>query len=67
MNNDKQTNEKRKARTVVENFINKPIPHEWTHDDIIRDYEKCQDKKKVAAIWRISVKEVNEVLKQVKA
>lgn len=48
----------------MENYMNKPIPYEWTNEDIIKEYEKCQDKKKVAFIWGISVKEVNEILKQ---
>lgn len=47
----------------MENFMNEPIPYEWTSNDIIQEYERCKDKKKVAAIWGISVKEVNEILK----
>ena len=47
-------------------FINKPVPFQWTDDDIVRDYNKYQDKKKVAAIWGIAVKEVNVILKRQK-
>lgn len=47
----------------MENFMNEPIVYNWTDKDIIQEYEKYQDKKKVAAIWKITVKEVNEILK----
>ncbi|WP_180272647.1 hypothetical protein [Konateibacter massiliensis] len=50
----------------MEKFMNEPIPYERTNKDIIQEYEKCQDKKKVAVIWGISVKEVDEILKQEK-
>ncbi|WP_342759479.1 hypothetical protein [Kineothrix sedimenti] len=50
----------------MEGLMNKPIPYEWTNEDIIKDYEKYKDKKKVAFIWGISLKEVNEILKQSK-
>lgn len=46
----------------MEKFMNEPIPYLWSEPDIIQEYEKCQDKKKVAAIWGISVKEVGEIL-----
>ena len=45
-------------------FINKPVPSQWTDDDVVSDFNKYQNKKKVAAIWGIGVKEVNDILKR---
>lgn len=28
--------------------INEPIDHKWTPEDVVEDYRKYQDKKKVA-------------------
>lgn len=48
----------------MENFMNEPVLYTRTDEDIIKEYDKWQDKKKVAAIWGITVKEVTEILKQ---
>lgn len=45
-------------------YMNEPIDYKYTDGDIVQEYNKCQDKKKVAAIWSITVKEVNEILKR---
>ena len=50
----------------MKDFMNKPVNYEWTKEDIIREYYKCQDKKKVARIYCISVGEVTEILKRSK-
>lgn len=47
----------------VETFINPPIPYTYTDDDIRKEYEIIKDKKKVAAVYLIPVKEVTEILK----
>ena len=47
-------------------FMNKPVDHNWTVEDIVNEYEKIQDKKKVARIYCITTKEVTEILKQKK-
>ena len=47
-------------------YMNKPVAHDWTEEDIVNEYEKIQDKKKVARIYCISTKEVTEILKQKK-
>lgn len=46
----------------MERFMNKPVDHNWTEEDIIMESERIQDKKKVAKIFRITVKEVTEIL-----
>lgn len=48
----------------MENYINSPIARQWTDQDIINEYQHCQDKKQVAKIYLISVKEVSEILKR---
>ena len=45
----------------VETFINPPIP--YTYDDIRKEYEIIKDKKKVAAVYLIPVREVTRILK----
>lgn len=47
-------------------YMNKPVDHNWTEEDIINEYEKIQDKKKVAKIYCITTKEVTEILKRKK-
>lgn len=31
----------------VKNYLNEPIDYEWTKNDIKREYERCQDKKRL--------------------
>ena len=45
-------------------IMNRPIEYNVDDADIIMEYEKCHDKKKVARIFLIPVKQVNEVLKR---
>lgn len=45
-------------------YMNKPVDYNWTDKDIIEEYKKCQDKKKVARIYCISVKEVTEIIRR---
>lgn len=51
---------------MTTNIMNEPILYEQTDADIISDYNKYKDKKKVAAIWEITVKEVTDILKRIK-
>lgn len=46
----------------MEEFMNVPIEKSWTNSDIIREYYKCKDKKKVSRIYGIMTKEVTEIL-----
>lgn len=48
----------------MENYMNPPVDYQWTGRDIINEYQRCQDKKQVAKIYLISVKEVTEILKR---
>lgn len=45
-------------------IMNKPVDYNVDDADIIMEYEKCHDKKKVARVFFIPVKQVNEVLKR---
>lgn len=45
-------------------YMDKPVDHDWTEEDIVNEYEKIQDKKKVAKIYCITTKEVTEILKR---
>lgn len=46
--------------------MNRPVAYDWTEEDIIVGYKKYNDKKTVARIYCISVKEVTEILKRSK-
>lgn len=48
----------------MENYMNPPVEYKWIDQDIINEYQRCQDKKQVAKIYLISVKEVTEILKR---
>ena len=50
----------------MENYMNAPVKCEWTPEDIVREFGVLQDKKKVAKIFQISIKEVTEILKAYK-
>ncbi|QIX89086.1 hypothetical protein [Enterocloster clostridioformis] len=47
----------------MEKYMNKPVEYDWTEEDIIAEYVKIKDKKKVAKIFCITVKQVSEILK----
>ena len=48
----------------MEMNMNKPIDHKWTSEDVVEDYRKYQDKKKVAKIYGITTKEVTQIIKE---
>lgn len=50
----------------MEQYMNEPVEYNWTDKDIIEEYKKCQDKKKVARIYCIATKEVTEIIKRKK-
>lgn len=45
-------------------MINKPVDYNWTPEDVIEDYKKYQDKKKVAKIYSITTKEVMQIIEE---
>lgn len=48
------------------NFMNEPVEYNWTENDVIEEFEKYKDKKMIAKIYDITVKEVTEILKRIK-
>lgn len=48
----------------MEIFINEPVEYNWTENDIIEEFEKYKDKKKVAKIYGVTVRQVTEILKR---
>lgn len=48
----------------IENCINKPVDYKFTDQDIVNEFVKVRDKKKVAAIYKIPVAQVTEILKK---
>lgn len=46
----------------MEKYMNKPVEYNWTEEDIIAEYVKIKDKKKVAKIFCITTRQVNEIL-----
>jgi hypothetical protein len=50
------------GENVMENFMNEPVEYNWTENDIIEEFEKYKDKKKVAKIYGVTVQQVTEIL-----
>lgn len=48
---------------IMEKYMNKPVEYNWTEKDIIAEYQKIKDKKKVAKIYCITTKQVSDILK----
>lgn len=48
----------------MEEYMNKPVDRVWNDQDVVSEYQKCQDKRKVSRIFSISVKEINVILKR---
>lgn len=48
----------------MDEYMNEPEDHKWDDKDIIKEYNQCQDKRKVSRIYDISVKEINQILKR---
>lgn len=53
----------REELDLMEKYMNSPVEYDWTEEDIIAEYVKIKDKKKVAKIYCITTKQVNEILK----
>lgn len=50
----------------IENVMNPPVDYEFTDQDIVDEFVKVGDKKKVAAIYGITVSEVTKILNNAK-
>lgn len=48
----------------MEKHMNEPIEYSWTDQDIVAEYHKWGDKRKVSRIFGITVKEINTILKR---
>ena len=48
----------------IENCINSPVDCEFTNQDIVNEFVNVGDKKKVAAIYKLPVAQVTEILKK---
>lgn len=44
--------------------MNEPIEYSWTDQDIVTEYRKWEDKRKVSRIYDIPVSEINKILKR---
>lgn len=44
--------------------INPPVDYEFTDQDVVNEFAAVGDKKKVAAIYKIPVAQVTEILKK---
>ena len=47
----------------MKNYINEPVEYNWTDKDILDEFHKVKDKKKVAKVYDITVQQVTEILK----
>ena len=48
----------------MEEYMNKPIDHGWNDQDVVAEYQRYQDKRKVSRIFDITVKYINAILKR---
>lgn len=44
-------------------YMNPPDPRPWTEDDVLREYAQVGNRRKVAKIYGIPLREVNRILK----
>ena len=47
---------------LMTEYMNKPVFHTWTDEEIRQEYGKYRDKKKVAKVFRITTNELNRIL-----
>lgn len=45
-------------------YMNSPIERPWSDRDVVIEYQKCQDKRKISRIFDVTVKEINIILKR---
>lgn len=48
----------------MEQYMNKPVDRVWNDQDVVSEYQKYQDKRKISRIFDIAVKDVNAILKR---
>lgn len=47
----------------MKNYMNEPVEYNWADKDILGEFHKVKDKKKVAKVYDITVQQVTEILK----
>lgn len=47
----------------MNNYMNEPVEHEVTDEDIVKEYLNCMDVKKVSKVWQIKTSEVKKILR----
>ena len=50
--------------SIVDDFMNKPEDYSCSEWDIVNDYRLLRNSSKVARIYQISIKEVNDILRK---
>lgn len=48
----------------MKEHMNESIEYSWTDQDIVTEYRKWEDKRKVSRIYDIPVSEINKILKR---
>ena len=48
----------------MKEHMNEPIEYSWTDQDIVAEYHKWRDKRKVSRIYGVPVLEINKILKR---
>jgi len=48
----------------MKEYMNKPVEKNWTNEEIVREYEKCHDKKKIAKIFSMTTKTLNKIINE---
>lgn len=52
------------CEVYMEEYMNKPINRMWSDQDVLMEFQKYQDKRKVSRIFKIPIKEINAILKR---
>lgn len=48
----------------MKNYMNEPVEYNWTDKDILDEFQKVKDKKKVAKVYDITVQQVTEIFER---
>lgn len=48
----------------MEECMNRPLDYVWDDQDVVTEFRKYQDKRKVSRIFDITIKEINEILRR---
>ena len=48
----------------MDEYMNEPVDYKWDDKDIVDEYTKYKDKRRISRLYDISVKEINQILKR---